>query len=304
MKNFYHIKSLVPAQISINGECNFISNLDIISNRNFYIAFFPTNSQKYSPCATSAHEQANNHSIKKIPFKDNHIDIIFNPQHIKCLTKENIILNKKYMNTIFTISNTTETFINITSTKKTYSSSTELIRSIEFKTFGHIVIIIGSISKEKNYILIYNTSNQKIILEKIIHKIEHTKTSIKLLKEELSYTGYAKVYEFNTTTKNISEYNVVVREPQSPHSSEIVPLFFLECLKFKDYKNAKKYLSNSCVENNHLINFFGNIQEIYYNGYSKDINYTILNDKGFKSFTFNIEENKIIEIEENNLNTY
>ena len=141
MKNFYHIKSLIPATISINGEHNFISNLDIISNRNFYIAFFPINYEKYSPYALSSHDQNFGYCITKIPFKNNHYDIIFNPKHIKSASNEHIILNKKYMNTIFTIANSSETFINITSTKKSFSSTTELFQSVDFKTYNNIIII-------------------------------------------------------------------------------------------------------------------------------------------------------------------
>ena len=300
MKYFVHIKSIIPSKISINGEKLLESHVDIISSRDFYIAFFPDSQERYLPCATSFFGDLRPLSIKKIPFNNNHYDIIYNPAVVPS-QNETIVLNKKYNNTIFSITNSHKSFISITNTNYNHNSSTHLLRSINFKSSEGYVIISGKINNTDTYLLIFNTKKNHIVIEDIFNKVETTKSSIKVLKDEKTISGYGKVYEFNFSTKKLSNYSVVISSKDLNLESELIPLAFLESIQHSDFKSAKLYLLNNNISNEHLKNYFGEIKEVYFNGYSKEINYTIFSDK-YRNYTFSVEDNKIVEIEENQLN--
>ena len=141
-----------------------------------------------------------------------------------------------------------------------------------------------------------------MILEGVFQQIEKENLLIKALKQPDSILKYGIIYEFDIKSKKLSQYSVHVETRNIDCSPEVIPMLFLESIKYKDYNNAKTYLIDSNVSKLHLEKFFGNITEIYFNGYSDDINYTILSDNKYKNFTFNIVDNKILDIEENLIN--
>lgn len=302
MKKYVHIKSLIACNISINGEFFNQSQLDLITNKDFYVAFFPTTTERYLPCATAFYGNIRPSCITKIPYNNNHYELIYNPAIVPNNENEIIILNKKYNNTIFTIKNSHMSFISITGINFTHNSTSGRLQSTDFKTSDGYAIITGKIKNEKHYLLIYNSKKNKVILEGVFNKLEASKNQIKALKEQNSIAGYGTVYEFNIITKKLSKNSVYLNSLTTNSTSELIPYTFLESLMYSDYKNAKIYLQNSNVSNEHLKSFFGDIEKIYFNGYSKDINYTILTNNTYRNFTFSIDNNKIIEIEENQLN--
>jgi len=301
MKNFVHIKSLIPANISINGEHQALNNLDVLSEKNFFITFYPNSEENYLPCSISFYGDILPESIKKIPYANNHYDLIYSPIIYPKKDIETIIMNKKYKNTIFTLKNTTMSYISISSIHSAHNSSTFLINNVDFKTFDNHVVIIGKCNKNKTYLLIYDTKNHTVLLENIFQKIEITKNEIKALKEEKSLVGYGKVYEFNINNKTLSSYSTYVsKHKDNIKDNELIVLAFLEGIKFEDYKTSLNYLQDNNVSIDYIKNYFGKIKEIYYNGYSKNINFTILSDC-YHSYTFTLNNNKIVDIEENEL---
>ena len=300
MKSFVHIKSTIPANISVNGENFSHGQIDIMTEKDFYIAFFPDTTERYLPCATTFYGNINPTSITKIPYNNNHYEIIFNPAVVPSNHNETIILNKKYNNINFTISNSHKSFISITGINFCHNSTTSLLKSVEFKSNEGYVVICGKIDNEKNYVLIFNSKKNQIILEDVVNKLEISKTQIKALKDENLISGYGKVYEFNLSTKKLIKYGVYLNPTASLNSPELITLVFLESISHEDYKSAKTYLENQNITTEHLKNYFGKINKIFFNGYSNEINFTILSDT-YRNFTFSVVNNKISDIEENPL---
>ena len=105
MRKYIHIRCKVPTTISINGEKINHSNPDIVCSRDFYVAFFPSTTSTHLPCAISTFSESCPNCIKKIPYNNNHYEIIFNPIAQPDKSNGLSILNKKYCNFIFSIKN-------------------------------------------------------------------------------------------------------------------------------------------------------------------------------------------------------
>lgn len=300
MRKYIHITSKIPAKISINGETFTKNKLDIMSQDDFYITFLPNN-KEYLPYAMSIKDSTLPSFIQKIPYNKNHFDIIFNPSPTACTTTGFQILNKKYNNCIFSINVSHHSFINISSSTYKYSSFADKIASASFKSIKEIIIIDGFIDENHRYLLIFNTRSKKVVLEGIFQQIEQSISTIKALKQPTSLLKYGIIYEFDIKNNKLSQYSVHIDTKNIECSSEIIPLLFLECIKYKDFNRAKTFLFDNNVSKLHLENFFGEINEIYFNGYTTDINYTILSNNIYKNFTFNVIDNKILDIEENQI---
>jgi hypothetical protein len=301
MRKFIHIRSSIPAIISINGEPIKQQNLDIMSQKDFYIAFFPISQEKYLPCAISTNSNYHPSSIKQIPYKDNHYEILFTPSPLPVKGQEICILNKKYNNCIFNITNNNESFITISANTLLHSSTTFKLECVNFKNIDGYAIISGNTSSNLQYLLIFNTKNKKILVESLFDTIEINKTELKALKRDKIHKIYGKVYNFNFENKKLSSYNVYTEATINPQKEEIVPFEFLKSLQYGDFKQCLALLDNKDATPEKLKLYFGKIDEIYFNGYSNEINYTVLTDNKYKNFTFHIANNKIIDIEENPL---
>ena len=299
MRKFIHIRSSIPAIISINGEPIKQQNLDIISKKDFYIAFFPTSQDKYLPCAISTSPHYHPSSIKQIPYKDNHYDILFTPSPLPIKNQDICILNKKYNNCIFNITNNNDSFITISSSSFSHSSTTSKIEGATFKNLDGYAIISGNTITKLQYLLIFNTKSKKIVVEGLFDTIEINKLELKALKKDKTHQGYGKVYNFNFETKKLANYNVHINSLTMPLKEEIIPFQFLKCLQYEDFSQCLTFLENKDATHEKLKLYFGKIDEIYFNGYSNEINYTILTDNKYRNFTFHIAKNKIVDIEEN-----
>ena len=302
MKNIVHIKSQIPASIAINGQLFDTSKMDVMYSNNFYVTFYPRDKDTYMPCVTAIESDLLPPEIKKVPFNNGHCDIIYNPTKIPQQNNEIVILNKKYKNTIFTIKNSSQSFITISNSTKSHCSTTRLISSTQFKTIDEYAIIIGNCDTKHTYLLIYNTQKQSVVVENIFEQVEISKSNIKALKQEKSIVGYGSIYEFSTQTKSLNKYYAYIEKTTNlGDNNEIVVMSFLESVKYGDYKNSLKYFENSpSIE--HIKNYFGDIKEIHFNGYSEEVNFTVLSDCKYRNFTFSLNNHKIVEIEENKMN--
>lgn len=300
MKKYIHISSLVPSQILINGEKVISLHPDIVATHDFYISFLPT-SPKYLPCTISTHTNICPSGITKIPFKNNHFDIIYDPQVSLEYRPSSFQIKKQYNSTMFSISNADQSFISISAQNFHYFSATEPIKMVDFKTHGSIVIIVGNISDDKKYLLIYDTKTRKIVADNIFRQVEIGKDKIKALKTTQTLSNYGIVHTFTFATKKLEKYNIYLSDTPPTHSDELIPMLFLESIKYGDFGRAKTFLSNSATTPQ-LEQFFGRIDKIYFNRYSDEPNYTTLSDGKYKNYTFSIVDGKISEIEENPLN--
>lgn len=301
MRKFIHIRSKIPAIISINGEPIKHNNPDIMCTTDFYIAFFPTTHNNYLPCAISTNNTSHHSAITQIPYNDNHIEIFYNPTPLPIKTTEHCMLSKKYNNFNITITNSNQSYISILSTTFQHTSTTQKLEGIVFKSFDGYILITGHNDSNQQYLLIFNTKTKKVIIESLFSNIEMKKNEIKALKQDKYCNNYGTIYTFDFNTKKLTHYNVYTSKSHPSKTKEIIPFQFLKSIQYEDYSQSLKLLENTDATPEKLKQFFGNIQEIYFNGYSKDINYTILSDLKYRNFTFHIANNKIVDIEENPL---
>ncbi len=296
MKKYIHISSIVPSQILINGEKITSLHPDIISTHDFYISFLPEK-PKYLPCTISTRTSVCPSGTTKIPFKDNHFDIIYNPQVSLEYCPTTSTIQKQYNNAIFSISNADQSYISISAQNFHHFSATKPITMTDFKTRDSIVIITGNIADDKKYLLIFDTKTRKIVLENIFQQIEITKDKIKALKPTESLSNYGIVYTFTFATKKLDKYTIYLSDNPPTYDEELTPMLFLESIQYNDFSRAKTFLSTSATASQ-LEQFFGRIDKIYFNRYSDEPNYTILSDSKYKNYTFTIIDGKISEIEE------
>ena len=299
MKKYIHISSLVPSQILINGEKISSLHPDIVATHDFYISFLPT-SPKYLPCTISTRTNICPSGITKIPFKGNHFDIIYDSQVSLEYRPASPQIQKQYNGTMFSITNSDQSFISISAKNFNYFSTTEPIKMADFKTHDSVVTIVGNISDDKKYLLIYDTKTRKIVIENTFRQVEIGKEKIKALKPTDSLSDYGIVYTFTFSTKKLDKYNIYLSDTPPTHSDELTPMLFLESIKYGDFGRAKTYLFNSATTPQ-LEQFFGRIDKIYFNRYSDEPNYTTLSDGNYKNYTFLIADGKISEIKENPL---
>lgn len=295
------LKSTTDCDIVINGE-NFGNQNPIFVDtpENCYITFLPHDKTRFFPLSTSIKNISDSTELKAVPF-NTHTEITFDPTEIPADTKQKNILNKKYRNNIFTLFSSNKTFLNIDSINFSHKSTIPLIFLAEFLTHENAVTILGK-SDSKTYVMLYDCAKKKVLLEICADAVEKTKNGIKIAKFTPSIAGFGTVYTFDYTEQKLSNFGVYKSEnPTHTVSEKLVPLAFLEALKYGDYNLARHYLNADTVKNEHLKSYFGQIKNIYFNGLSKKINYTV-ESNGYKNYTFSVENGKILDIEENPLN--
>lgn len=295
------LKSTTDCDIVINGE-NFGNQNPIFINtpENCYITFLPCDKTRFFPLSTSIKNISNSAELKAVPF-DTHMEITFDPVEIPADRKQTNILNKKYRNCIFTLFSSNKTFLNIDSVHFSHKSTIPLVYSAEFLTHENTVTILGK-TDSKTYVLLFDCSKKKVLLEICADAVEKTKNSIEIAKFMPSIAGFGTIYTFDYTEQKLSSFGVYKDEnPTHTVSEKLLPFAFLEAIKYGDYNLARHYLDADTVKNEHLKSYFGQIKNIYFNGLNEKINYTV-ESNGYKNYTFTVESGKILDIEENPLN--
>lgn len=137
--------------------------------------------------------------------------------------------------------------------------------------------------------------------------IEKTEQGYKVLIDLKNIAGHGLVKEYAITESAtlIDEYSVYLKgQPTIPTNSNIVPLFFAECIKSKDYNLAKNLLCDelkNSAKQEHLANFFGNFVSVDTDYWTNDKNvlcfeYQKNNINYIKKYTFSMQNNKILNI--------
>lgn len=148
------------------------------------------------------------------------------------------------------------------------------------------------------FIIVVDTSMKEIVYSHEVDEYQFTSDAITLLQSINDYYHHALVTKFTNNQKE--EYFVFTDRKVDELKEEIlVPEVFLECIACEDYTNALTYLSKDLKPTSeHLKQFFGKIQEIFYAGTSHDkICYVVKTDKSFNRYEFSITSFKITNIE-------
>lgn len=302
MKKLHRLICNIPCQISVNGEKAILKqNIDVLSTGNFYATFLPINKKYYLPASIKSNNSDFNCDIQVVPF-NTHTEILYSPTEQPTNLDEVVILSKKFNGFYFTVATSHTGFLNIEGKNFSHKSTLPPLYNASFNTSSEYVIITCKTSAQTSYVLLFCTKNKKIVIESCFDSIESTKNSIKCVKFYPTIAGYGIVKEFDYSTKKVSSYNVYKsNEPHICKTEVLVPYAFLESIKYGDFSLAKHYLENNLVSNEHLKTYFGDIKAIYFNGVCTDPNYTIFNGE-YKNYTFKMNDGKISDIEENNIN--
>ena len=137
--------------------------------------------------------------------------------------------------------------------------------------------------------------------------IEKTEQGYKVLIDlkDIAGHGLVKEYAISETSTLIDEYSVYLKgRPTMPSNVNIVPLFFVECIKAKDFTLAKNMLCEELKDSakqEHLANFFGNFVAVDVDYFSNEKNilcfeYQKNQQKYIKKYAFLIKNDKILNI--------
>ncbi len=136
--------------------------------------------------------------------------------------------------------------------------------------------------------------------------LEKTETGCKVLTElkDISRHGVVRIFELGEEMNLVDQYSVYLAgRPINDFNLELLPLYFLQCIKASDFKEAKFCLSEELrqkVDVNHLSSFFGNFESekltINEKGYFASLTYRGQGGYISKEYEFKIEKNKIVNI--------
>ncbi len=305
MKSIIHITSAVPATISVDGFETFNINtshvkwVDIALEKDFYISFLPHNQNIFLPI-TTLNKFSSTPSVQKIPYFKNHMEIIYNPAQILSTQTDIILIEKKLGDLYIKLVKNEKTHLCIsTPNSELLNCITPNIMSVSSETSGYF-ILKGITDKNTQYVTIINLSTNKIVINDEFNIIEEDNKVIKLLQFVNDISKHGLVYVFDKKNMSCDSYSIYKdTNPFVTENKKLIPLAFLQSIKYKDYNLSKYYLKDNLVSNEHLTSYFGNIKNIFYNTYFKGnaINYTVESEQ-FKSYNFYIDNNKISEIEE------
>ena len=314
-ENFLHFLSPVPSRIECNGKYfGFIDNehefeLDLITKTNhIFISYIPISQENQSipytfKLNTDTAPSTTNEYIKIIPFPNNHYDIIMKPFYYYQITDSTVLFNTNIDNYFISITNSTVTNITIFSGKTiVFNKSIQKIINVKVEKKADTLIITGIIDSNNYSMLIIDTNNFHILYEDIVQSIDNNSTSISMLKNTNTVYNYSQVCKIDFSSKQSENYFVYDDNIQynSIHPF-LLPQAFLESIKVADESLCKIFLDSQYNTNTQkLKEYFGNIQEIYFNRHQNNpykVNYTIKTDR-YRNFNFLIDNNVIYDIEE------
>lgn len=300
MENYFHIKTKTNCIVSINGTkaYNITSEkpLDILAKKNCYVSLLPNNDE-FLPYTFSLNDIKQNENIL-IVTHPNHTEIYFTPTYK--ISDENCttLIDKKYDDIYVSVKNSNCTYINISKLQNTFTR--KLPKFLNCKCdFDNNIFIYGALNNDQTYVLIYDPNKDKILLEDIVEIVEKDKSTIRFMKNTQNLAHHGIVYEYDKNSDVIDNYSIYIdKNPHRTDIKEIMPYAFLESIKLKDFSLARSYLYDTFVTNSNLESYFDNIDEIYLNPYSNDIEYTTTSKGLSKTYRFELTENKIKDIEQ------
>lgn len=310
MNPYYaHLKSEIACTVYANGEylgvCKKREPLDLrVSTNDVFFNISPIgNYYPYTIHISNTKkcvDTTNNCLI--VPYYNNNYDIFL--KHIKIYenTPTTTLLNTTIGKITITILNGINSSIAIYENGSImYSDNISLLSKVTANIVQGNIIVKGFTTTEEYYLMILN-SNYELIYSGYFDNLE---------ENDKILTGFSNIYDLAkhghvceidlNNTSNINDFYVVKENLKLCDTCELIPEAFLQALKLNNFSLAKQYLSDnlSKASNSHFKTYFGDIQSIYYNQYNNSfpINYTLYNGE-YKSYNFNIVNNKINDIEE------
>lgn len=137
--------------------------------------------------------------------------------------------------------------------------------------------------------------------------VEKTEQGFKVLIDikDIARHGLVKEYQITETANLVDEYSVYLKgRPILPSNANVVPLFFAECIRAKDFSLAKNMLCDELKDSakqEHLANFFGGFLSFDADCWTNEKNvlcfeYQKNNKKYIKKYTFALQNDKIVNI--------
>lgn len=175
---------------------------------------------------------------------------------------------------------------------------------VDFLAGGFVAIgVVGG--QSENVVLLSSNFVEVGFFENSV--FEKTTSGCKILADlkDIAGHGLVRVFDFENGAKLVDEYAVYLSgNPKPPSNKNVLPVYFLECIKAKDFALAQKLLSPELckvAKPKHLANYFGNFGAIYSNCFGQQSGEVWLeyfeNKSSFaKKFCFQIEDEKICNI--------
>ncbi len=313
---FLHFTSAVDFNLNINGE--YVKTSSTHENRfvtvattkkAIYFTYLPISTTKtYLPFTQKLElnkDGINSQSqyVEVIPFKNNHYEIFLTPPLSATNTLSEII-NEEYFgktNVVLLNNNTGNIFV-YDNNKLKKQFVTSIIKNAELNQKNNNIIIKCELEEDKYFLVILKADTIETILEVECDTIEENETQIKALKKMLDLSKHAFVNTFSFETNKVETYKVFLNnQPNKTTDKYLIPLAFLEAVKYENFNLAKSYLASDLAEapDNFFAGYFGNIKNIYFDRYNlnkPNVGYTIKANEIFSYFEFAIENGMITEI--------
>ena len=237
----------------------------------------------------------------------NHYKINVTYPEVLTISPRKLILNKNLDDcSLFFFDGTIQSII-IQSSETTASINlNEKISNPSFSKFCNHFALQGKL-KENDYLLVFDRLGN-IIFEIYDSEIEITKNQITVMHKlyDISQHGYVVKYTLSDSViKKTDEYCVYLNNsPIYSQNKHSICMAFLEAINVKNLKLARFYLSyelNDCLNDNQLLNFFGEYEEFepnFLNDFDNSTFFYYKNDV-CKVFKFSVKENKITDITSN-----
>lgn len=312
-----HFLSKIACSVFINGNnVGVIDNnktffIDIISYSNSLIIAADPIDQNSSYISNTFRLSRDNNKLTSsssfvtiVPYPNNNFDVILDFAKQNTPSPMLTVYNQTFNGYSVMVTNSNNSIVSIfKNTECLFSNACETLNNIACEYKNNLIILTAN-SNNDDFLLVFDTTNNKALICDNFLKIEKFETEIKALKpiNDLFYHGIVKT--LNLETKQFSNYTVFIKNTNFNLSHSLIPYAFLECVKAKDYKQAKNYLDSSLgsITNNKLDAYFNEIKNIYYNCYffePNQTNCTLDTATGYKNYTFTLLNDKICEIEEN-----
>ena len=320
-KNFIHLLTEVPGSIYINGALlGLIDNkqtmeLDVITNcEKIYVNFQPiSDKNNYIPYTYILHTQeqvyCDNENVKVIPFPEHQWDIIMKPCAYNEIIESSPLLCKNIGNYYISMINNTKTNIYIYEGQNIVLTTTiPLCQNAKVELQKSLIIIEGIIQKDTYYLMVIDTKDFKIIYSGKSQTIEKTDLTIKSLENMNDILKHSKITKIDLLSKSIEEYYVYSHENDKIYIDKLyIPKAIIENILINDDKELHKLMSQKFqnTTSKQMREYFGNIQDIYLNRHLTSgniVNYTIYTNNTYKNYSFLIEDNKVLDILENDIN--
>ena len=214
------------------------------------------------------------------------------------------VVNKKIGLTNVEIVCNAFTSVTITEPNITYKKTIPYpLYDVKIKKISNCIIIVAKYCNRR-YCLIYNNGTD--LYCDIIDDYAINNEELIMLKNYVDMAKQGLLIKYNLNTLISDNELIYFERPYITHNSKLIPFALLEAIKAKNIKLSRKYLSdelNEKLDDEHLIEFFGEYDEVIQNVFTDNMAYsaaTINNiNRTLIIYSFVIENDKIINIDKN-----